>query len=126
MRSVHLSTTCPPNPSTLSTQPGSLDPAGGGQDVWKSGLALTPWEGFDPSDGSRFATAVKQLGDLLADGSWHGWSDHVTGIAATHGLKRKTVDTLLHTLVGRSQLERRGQYNRRFHRDHRMIRRVQL
>lgn len=32
MRSVHLSTGCPPNPSTLSTQPGSLDPAEGGQD----------------------------------------------------------------------------------------------
>ncbi|GAB5009531.1 hypothetical protein MAHJHV63_35180 [Mycobacterium avium subsp. hominissuis] len=83
---------------------------------------LSPWDDFDPNHTSAFAAAVRQLERLLSDNHWHPWKDVITTVAPAHGLKPKTVDTVLRALVDRGQVERRGKYMPKSRRDHRMVR----
>lgn len=83
---------------------------------------LSPWDDFDPNHPSAFAAAVRHLERLLSDNDWHPWKDITTTVAPAHGLKPKTVDTVLRALVDRGQVERRGKYMPKSRRDHRMVR----
>jgi hypothetical protein len=81
-----------------------------------------PWIGFDPHHPSRLAAACRHIGQLLSDGSWHAWYDIVTPIATAYELKTNSVNNLLFGMVSTGAIERKGEYDRRARRDHRMVR----
>jgi hypothetical protein len=67
-----------------------------------------PWEGFDIDHPSRVGAAVREIGDRLADGCWHSWTDTLSGIAERHGLQVKTVDLRLRGMIELGHVQRRG------------------
>jgi hypothetical protein len=82
-------------------------------EVGRMSATLIPWPGFDVDHPSRVAAACRRIGELLADGDWHRWSDIVTPVAADHDLQPTTVKNLLRGMVKLGGIERRGRYQRR-------------
>ena len=76
-----------------------------------------PWPGFDIDHDSCVARAVRRIGEILADGQWHRWTDIVAPVCAEFGLKPKTVDLLLYKMAQTGGVER----NRCRRADRRMV-----
>lgn len=92
-----------------------------------AGVAPVPWIGFDVNHPSRLGAAVRLIGELLSHGAWHPWRALVDEAAAAFpDLKRKTIDQLVYGMVRTRTVERKGKYNRRLRRDHRMVRLPQV
>ena len=75
-----------------------------------STVVPVPWRGFDIQHKSRVGSAVREIGAILCDGSWHGWANIAGDIAARFALEPKTVNNLLHGMISQGSVERTGAY----------------
>jgi hypothetical protein len=121
--------TMPPKKSGGDPQPGSpatrtsvLHETGSHDSTACDRGPLIPWPGFDVNHPSRVGAACRQINELLTDGDWQPWKSIQTLVAADHDLQPATVRNLLYGMVKVGGIERAGQYNRRFRRDHRKVR----
>jgi hypothetical protein len=111
------------SPPTRESRPGGYSEAAP-KSTARTGHDSTPipWPGFDINHPSRVGAACRQINELLTDGDWHAWKSIQTLVAADHDLQPATVRNLLYGMVRTGGIERAGQYNRRFRRDHRKVR----
>lgn len=72
-------------------------------------ITPVPWRGFDIHHKSRVGSAVREIGAILSDGEWHGWTE-ITAVAVRFALEQKTVSNLLHGMISQGAVERRGAY----------------
>lgn len=80
-----------------------------------------PW---DPMQGERLAPAWAAALELLADGKWHPWEEVMGALSEASDLQWQTCKGLIYGGVRSGVLEKRGTYNQRLKKDHRMIRRA--
>lgn len=80
-----------------------------------------PW---DPMQGERLAPAWTAAMKLLDDGEWHPWEEVINALLDSSDLLPSTCKGLVYSGLREGVLEKRGQYNQRFKKDHRMIRRA--
>jgi hypothetical protein len=66
---------------------------------------LMPWNGFRVDEPTPYATACRQVAEILADDEWHARKEVVDTVAAScPELKRGSVNTLISKLLGHGDI----------------------